>query len=140
MSQSSPNDRHSMDHSDKSLSVSPTPFSETCLGRRSRSQSRSESKRPALQPQPRKPIPRKGHTKSRRGCYNCKRRRIKCNERHPECSHCTKAGLRCEYPANIIQAVQRSSCSPHPQEVINLRTTPGTFVSDLKMLHGHTSI
>jgi hypothetical protein len=30
-----------------------------------------------------KPIPRKGHTKSRRGCLHCKRRRIKCNELHP---------------------------------------------------------
>ncbi|KAH8625317.1 hypothetical protein IG631_19196 [Alternaria alternata] len=25
-------------------------------------------------PLPRKPIPRKGHTKSRRGCFNCKKR------------------------------------------------------------------
>lgn len=82
--------------------------------------------------QPRKPIPRKGHTKSRRGCFNCKRRRIKCNEKHPECNHCIKAGLQCDYPANIIQLTQRSTSSPHPQEAVNLRSTPGTFVSDLQ--------
>jgi hypothetical protein len=96
----------------------------------------------------RKPIPRKGHTKSRRGCLNCKRRRIKCNEVHPgeqieciqprystnyrlECKHCVKAGLQCEYPANIIQAIQRFSTSPHPQEVGDLRATPGIFVCTL---------
>ncbi|KAI0096461.1 hypothetical protein F4814DRAFT_129059 [Daldinia grandis] len=42
---------------------------------------------------------RRGHTKSRRGCYNCKRRRIKCQETRPACTHCTKTGLKCEYPA-----------------------------------------
>ncbi|KAI1754753.1 C6 zinc finger protein [Xylaria castorea] len=43
-------------------------------------------------------LERKGHTKSRRGCYNCKRRRIKCQETRPSCGHCTKTGLKCEYP------------------------------------------
>lgn len=82
---------------------------------------------------PRKPIPRKGHTKSRRGCFNCKRRRIKCNENYPNCSHCVKAGLRCEYPTNIIQNSQRS---PSPQDAVQLRSTPGTFtMSDMRLFH-----
>ncbi|KAM7208435.1 hypothetical protein V8F20_001116 [Naviculisporaceae sp. PSN 640] len=42
---------------------------------------------------------RRGHTKSRRGCFNCKRRRIKCQETRPACGHCIKTGLNCEYPA-----------------------------------------
>ncbi|KAF1849922.1 uncharacterized protein K460DRAFT_326270 [Cucurbitaria berberidis CBS 394.84] len=85
---------------------------------------------------PRKPIPRKGHTKSRRGCFNCKRRRIKCNEKHPECNHCIKAGLQCKYPANIIQSMQRSPTPPHPQEVANLRSTPGMFsMADMRLFH-----
>ncbi|TFB05366.1 hypothetical protein CCMA1212_002816 [Trichoderma ghanense] len=45
-------------------------------------------------------LERRGHTKSRRGCYNCKRRRIKCQETHPACGHCLKTGLKCEYPAS----------------------------------------
>ncbi|KAF2635847.1 hypothetical protein P280DRAFT_460948 [Massarina eburnea CBS 473.64] len=94
--------------------------------------SRSDSNPPQ---QPRKPIPRKGHTKSRRGCYNCKRRRIKCSERHPECDHCLKAGLSCEYPANIIQT-QPSPTSPSPQEMVSLRSTPGIFtMNDMKLFH-----
>ncbi|KAI1431748.1 C6 zinc finger protein [Xylaria sp. CBS 124048] len=43
-------------------------------------------------------LERRGHTKSRRGCYNCKRRRIKCQETRPSCGHCVKTGLKCEYP------------------------------------------
>ncbi|KAI1873447.1 hypothetical protein JX265_005069 [Neoarthrinium moseri] len=49
---------------------------------------------------------RRGHTKSRRGCYNCKRRRIKCQETHPACGHCIKMGLQCEYPA-VAQIVHQ---------------------------------
>ncbi|KAL2138816.1 hypothetical protein VTI28DRAFT_6199 [Corynascus sepedonium] len=47
-------------------------------------------------PKPR--LERRGHTKSRRGCFNCKRRRIKCQETKPACGHCVKQGLKCEYP------------------------------------------
>lgn len=46
----------------------------------------------------RKTFPRKGHTKSRKGCYNCKRRKIKCQETRPSCSNCEKADLQCQYP------------------------------------------
>ncbi|KAI1340121.1 hypothetical protein F5Y15DRAFT_65093 [Xylariaceae sp. FL0016] len=44
-------------------------------------------------------LERRGHTKSRRGCYHCKRRRIKCQETRPACGHCVKTGLKCEYPS-----------------------------------------
>ncbi|KAL0940719.1 C6 transcription factor [Colletotrichum truncatum] len=43
-------------------------------------------------------LERRGHTKSRAGCFNCKRRRIKCQETRPSCGHCVKTGLKCEYP------------------------------------------
>ncbi|KUI67338.1 Sterol uptake control protein 2 [Cytospora mali] len=42
---------------------------------------------------------RREHTKSRNGCFNCKTRRIKCQETRPACDHCVKVGLNCEYPA-----------------------------------------
>jgi len=47
---------------------------------------------------PKQRLERRGHTKSRRGCFNCKRRRIKCQETKPACGHCVKQGLKCEYP------------------------------------------
>ncbi|KAK7216050.1 hypothetical protein V2G26_004053 [Clonostachys chloroleuca] len=43
-------------------------------------------------------LTRRGHTKSRRGCLTCKRRRVKCPEDQPECSSCVRLGLICEYP------------------------------------------
>ncbi|KAI9374326.1 hypothetical protein BJX61DRAFT_498713 [Aspergillus egyptiacus] len=41
---------------------------------------------------------RRSHTKSRRGCFQCKRRHVKCNEETPRCSLCIKRGLDCTYP------------------------------------------
>ncbi|KAF2834952.1 hypothetical protein M501DRAFT_999756 [Patellaria atrata CBS 101060] len=87
-------------------------------------------------PPPRKPIPRKGHTKSRKGCFNCKRRKIKCQENLPECSHCEKAGLKCEYPTNAIQALQRMQSHPGPQQTVSLSSIPGTFsMNDMRLFH-----
>lgn len=79
--------------------------------------------------QRRRPVPRKGHTKSRRGCFNCKRRRIKCNEKHPKCNRCIKAGLQCEYNLSSVNLVQQFS-APCLQKVLNLQSTPSIFVSD----------
>ncbi|KAL8397815.1 hypothetical protein RB594_004500 [Gaeumannomyces avenae] len=58
-------------------------------------------------PPPKQRLERRGHTKSRRGCFNCKRRRIKCQENRPACGHCVKTGLKCEYPAAPLVVVHR---------------------------------
>ncbi|KAK1772523.1 C6 zinc finger protein [Phialemonium atrogriseum] len=63
------------------------------------SQSNTSVVRSGSSSQPRQRLERRGHTKSRRGCFNCKRRRIKCQETRPACGHCVKTGLKCEYPA-----------------------------------------
>ncbi|KAG9250447.1 uncharacterized protein F5Z01DRAFT_629404 [Emericellopsis atlantica] len=44
-----------------------------------------------------RPIPRKGHRKSRAGCFTCKRRKVKCNEAIPECGQCRRLELDCQY-------------------------------------------
>jgi len=41
---------------------------------------------------------RRSHTKSRRGCFTCKTRKIKCDEGQPSCSHCVYRGSACVYP------------------------------------------
>ncbi|KAI0472124.1 hypothetical protein GGR56DRAFT_667788 [Xylariaceae sp. FL0804] len=43
--------------------------------------------------------PRRSHTKSRKGCDNCKRRHIRCDENFPQCRNCTKHKVRCPYNA-----------------------------------------
>ncbi|BFZ54915.1 transcription factor [Savitreella phatthalungensis] len=40
---------------------------------------------------------RRTHTKSRRGCAQCKKRRVKCPEEKPTCAECVKLGLECVY-------------------------------------------
>ncbi|KAK5454065.1 hypothetical protein LTS15_006065 [Exophiala xenobiotica] len=37
------------------------------------------------------------HRKSRRGCRNCKLRKVKCDERRPKCDKCDKYGILCNY-------------------------------------------
>lgn len=54
---------------------------------------------------------RRGHSKSRLGCLNCKRRRVKCNELRPTCSPCRRLGLLCDYAITPATAV-RSNPSP----------------------------
>ncbi|KYK57637.1 hypothetical protein DCS_04649 [Drechmeria coniospora] len=40
---------------------------------------------------------RRSHTKSRKGCLKCKTRHIRCDEKYPQCSNCTKRKDRCPY-------------------------------------------
>ncbi|TGZ83982.1 hypothetical protein EX30DRAFT_393518 [Ascodesmis nigricans] len=40
---------------------------------------------------------RRSHTKSRNGCANCKRRRIKCDEVKPTCNNCSKHAIQCDF-------------------------------------------
>ncbi|CAI6248142.1 unnamed protein product [Periconia digitata] len=40
---------------------------------------------------------RKTHNKTRLGCANCKKRRIKCDCKHPICSNCEKRGHDCSF-------------------------------------------
>ncbi|KAJ5644432.1 hypothetical protein N7507_010443 [Penicillium longicatenatum] len=41
--------------------------------------------------------PRRAHTKSRSGCDQCKRRRVKCDETGPPCTNCISRELDCTY-------------------------------------------
>ncbi|KAH8888944.1 hypothetical protein GQ53DRAFT_690670 [Thozetella sp. PMI_491] len=56
------------------------------------------------QPSDRAPKVRRMHNKSRRGCQECKRRHIKCDEGRPHCVNCSVSQRCCEYgdpaPAN----------------------------------------
>ncbi|CAH0051382.1 unnamed protein product [Clonostachys solani] len=50
----------------------------------------------------RKPRKRRAHTKSRKGCGNCKLRQIKCDERKPTCKNCHRFGVLCNYGQQAI--------------------------------------
>ena len=74
--------------------------------------------------------PRKGHTKSRKGCLTCKRRRVKCQETLPECGNCQRLGLTCQYP-NVTRTL---TVTPSPSPA--LQSTPTQFsMDDLRFFH-----
>ncbi|KAK7205153.1 hypothetical protein BZA70DRAFT_175058 [Myxozyma melibiosi] len=51
-----------------------------------------------------------------RGCPECRRRRVKCDETHPHCNRCSRVGLKCSGPVTglrfKIQRVEKSSSRP----------------------------
>ncbi|KAI9734008.1 MAG: hypothetical protein M1834_002665 [Cirrosporium novae-zelandiae] len=84
---------------------------------------------------------RRGHTKSRLGCFNCKIRKVKCQETRPSCQNCLKRGYTCEYPKIIqpqsrqLQTV-RNNTIPDPRPVVQLSSTPSLFtLTDMRLLH-----
>ncbi|KAF8861078.1 hypothetical protein BDZ45DRAFT_740679 [Acephala macrosclerotiorum] len=63
-------------------------------------------------PQPQKT--RRSHTKSRGGCLECKRRKLKCNEAKPVCAGCTKREITCVYPKVLARAASSKDSSQEP--------------------------
>ncbi|KAN0104172.1 hypothetical protein V8E51_009917 [Hyaloscypha variabilis] len=81
---------------------------------------------------------RKGHKKSRVGCFNCKRRKIKCQETQPACANCMKKDLDCNYPPpKTLKALQGSLLySSSPIASVNLQGTPTIFsLTDMRLFH-----
>ncbi|KZL78492.1 sterol uptake control protein 2, partial [Colletotrichum tofieldiae] len=49
---------------------------------------------------------RRKHTKSRTGCQDCKRRKVKCDESYPSCFDCTRLGITCSFLRTSGQRVE----------------------------------
>ncbi|KAL5595649.1 hypothetical protein FOVSG1_009338 [Fusarium oxysporum f. sp. vasinfectum] len=52
---------------------------------------------------------RRTHTKSRTGCTNCKKRKVKCDEARPSCFHCTRHGVTCSLASQPLTSLGISS-------------------------------
>ncbi|KAL6239483.1 hypothetical protein BDW75DRAFT_198300 [Aspergillus navahoensis] len=66
--------------------------------------------------------PRRHHRKSRNGCAECKRRRIKCDEVKPSCSRCILTTQICVYAAT--GPTGQASATPPQQRYRNQMPTP----------------
>ncbi|KAI0384853.1 hypothetical protein F5Y04DRAFT_277588 [Hypomontagnella monticulosa] len=62
---------------------------------------------------------RRFHKKSRKGCLECKRRHIKCDERRPNCGNCDVAARDCYY---AYPSVVPKAQLPIPQSPIHLES------------------
>ncbi|KAH7072214.1 hypothetical protein BKA63DRAFT_418155 [Paraphoma chrysanthemicola] len=94
---------------------------------------------------------RKTHTKSRKGCAQCKQRHTKCSEEKPRCANCTRLDIQCTWPAltNGYSASPNPSPGGHsPGQDVHSMQRPDTAepvdvfelsVPDMRLLHHWTS-
>ncbi|QSZ28931.1 hypothetical protein DSL72_003438 [Monilinia vaccinii-corymbosi] len=61
---------------------------------------------------------RRSHIKSHHGCKQCKVRRVKCDERQPNCSRCIAYKRECTYNSVITQAPGQYSFELRPPPII----------------------
>lgn len=65
--------------------------------------------------------------KVRTGCDNCKKRRVKCDERKPECLRCQRVGVQCSgytvVEAKVFQPSMLPKEASHRFNVIDIRPT-----------------
>ncbi|KAL5335706.1 hypothetical protein BJX70DRAFT_410320 [Aspergillus crustosus] len=66
-------------------------------------------------PPPRTNRVKRPHTKSRRGCFSCKNRRIKCQETKPSCANCIHKDLECVYPTEDRDRARALVVAERPQ-------------------------
>ncbi|OOQ82015.1 hypothetical protein PEBR_40627 [Penicillium brasilianum] len=79
-------------------------------------------------------MPRRCHTKSRKGCVQCKERHVKCDEQRPTCSLCVKRELTCTY---VTPPPRRKPTVDHQEEAkarYASATSSPTMVSRLPRL------
>ncbi|KAL4922007.1 hypothetical protein BDW62DRAFT_172855 [Aspergillus aurantiobrunneus] len=58
--------------------------------------------------------PLRAHTKSRTGCLQCKKRRVKCDENGHPCGNCAFRNVKCEYPNPSTTASSAEPARPNP--------------------------
>ncbi|KAH8882835.1 hypothetical protein GQ53DRAFT_440301 [Thozetella sp. PMI_491] len=56
--------------------------------------------------------PRLYHKKSRLGCIRCKQRRVKCDEKRPACTGCSRHAVECIYPSRTTSTGEHREVAP----------------------------
>ncbi|KAL4953203.1 hypothetical protein BDW69DRAFT_200340 [Aspergillus filifer] len=78
---------------------------------------------------------RRYHKKSRTGCTGCRSRRIKCDETHPSCANCQRAGLECHYTTR-----SHTTLPTLPTPLPQTPASNATFdILDLTLMHHYTA-
>ncbi|KAB8253779.1 hypothetical protein BDV32DRAFT_133503 [Aspergillus pseudonomiae] len=73
--------------------------------------------------------PRRSHKKSRNGCDQCKKRRVKCDEADP-CLNCTRRSLSCSYQ-HRIGTPQPEPKTKHAERLVACTPAPGTSLAKI---------
>ncbi|KAK3503447.1 hypothetical protein B0T13DRAFT_486292 [Neurospora crassa] len=67
---------------------------------------------------------RRSHRKSRKGCLECKRRHIKCDETRPRCINCQTVERECSYPILPGTDTGSDELSRSPADHLSVAATP----------------
>lgn len=67
---------------------------------------------------------RRAHRKSRNGCWECKRRHIKCDEARPSCSNCVVSERTCSFPHSASPSASASTPASTYTSTHTSATTP----------------
>ncbi|RPA95731.1 hypothetical protein L873DRAFT_1812512 [Choiromyces venosus 120613-1] len=72
--------------------------------------------------------------RSRKGCWTCRRRKVKCDETTPVCKHCARLGYTCDYtprytykddsPAKSLESITDLSGNPNPLKFLGNEWNP----------------
>ncbi|KAH7371930.1 hypothetical protein BKA66DRAFT_468881 [Pyrenochaeta sp. MPI-SDFR-AT-0127] len=68
---------------------------------------------------------RRTHKKSRYGCSECRRRRVKCDERQPLCTGCIERDSACQYPRRAESRGSSSGSQLKDPSVVEVNTETG---------------
>ncbi|CAG8040331.1 unnamed protein product [Penicillium salamii] len=87
--------------------------------------------------------PRFTHRKSTTGCLRCKARKVKCDEQRPDCSHCTRHGVTCEWPTlkprmynpDKPKAVTRRVVQPSPRPSLPSPELGSMRILEMRLVH-----
>ncbi|KAL4770726.1 hypothetical protein BDW60DRAFT_208820 [Aspergillus nidulans var. acristatus] len=58
---------------------------------------------------------RRTHRKSRLGCGNCKKRRVKCDEKKPMCTNCVQHSIDCDFRLSASRSPSEGTIPPQTQ-------------------------
>ncbi|KAI0521241.1 hypothetical protein F5B22DRAFT_596276 [Xylaria bambusicola] len=85
-----------------------------------------------------KPQPKRTyHPRSRNGCSNCKKRKVKCDETKPQCTRCLSAGYRCEgFTKSPNECARPEHTTAHPLAIVNGSTTALSHATPRAQTHG----
>ncbi|KAJ4392463.1 hypothetical protein N0V85_007033 [Neurospora sp. IMI 360204] len=72
---------------------------------------------------------RRSHRKSRKGCLECKRRHIKCDETRPRCINCQTVERECSYPIPPGISTGSDDLSRSPADSLSVAATPPSSAS-----------
>ncbi|KAH6889732.1 hypothetical protein B0T10DRAFT_561317 [Thelonectria olida] len=81
------------------------------------------------------------YIRSREGCLTCKRRKVKCDEQRPRCSHCERLNMECKWRPQARSTAQRRQqpandmSGPAPDQNLSPGTEPSPGNSVFQPAH-----